>query len=418
MPPPATCRLPTRTDRPKSVPKAPAAHRHAESERHALVIGAGLAGAAVCAVLARSGWRLTLVDAAHGPAQAASSLPVGMLSPHVTRAPTPLSRLSLLGVADTRAELERLVPQGHGWQACEVDNLGHDAGRWPAALVRPAALVNAWLDEAGRLVPLTTRWNQSVAQLRESSADAAAPSFWTALGPDGSSIAQAPVVVVCAAFGSLSILSGEGAGLLPPDALPLRPVKGQMSLAELTGEPLADRPQRDNGVHVPCYEDVGLAPEWPTRIWAMGSTYVRGDAGTEVTDAEHERNAHSLLAMNPMACARFREAAQANRLLGWAQARCASLDRLPLAGAVPDTSALLPMMRLANRRARPGLSDVPRLPGLYMLGALGSRGITLAHWCAKALAARIHGLPFEEGPPDLLAAIDPARFAWKQARRG
>lgn len=400
------------------MPKASAAHRHAQSERHALVIGAGLAGAAVCAVLARSGWRLTLVDAAPGPARAASSLPVGMLSPHVTRAPTPLSRLSLLGVADTRAELERLVPQGRGWQACEVDNLGHDAGRWPAALVRPAALVNAWLDEAGRLAQLTARWNQPVAHLHRRPANTATdhPS-WTALGPDGTLIAQAPVAVVCAAFGSLSLLSGEGVDL-PPDALPLRPVKGQMSLAELTGEPLADRPQRDNGIHVPIYEDAGLAPEWPTRIWAMGSTYVRGDAGTEVTHAEHERNAHSLLAMNPMACARFREAAQANRLLGWAQVRCASLDRLPLAGAVPDTDALLRMMcTQVHRRARPGLPDVPRLPGLYMLGALGSRGITLAHWCARALAARIQGLPFNEGGPDLLAAIDPARFAWRQARK-
>ncbi|MCU0927326.1 MAG: FAD-dependent oxidoreductase, partial [Hydrogenophaga sp.] len=60
-------------------------------ERHALVIGAGLAGAAVCFALARRGWRLTLMDAASGPAQGASALPVGMLSPHVTRAPTPLS---------------------------------------------------------------------------------------------------------------------------------------------------------------------------------------------------------------------------------------------------------------------------------------------------------------------------------------
>ena len=55
--------------------------------RHALVIGAGLAGAATCAALARRGWRITLTDAASGPAQAASGLPVGMLSPHVTRAP-------------------------------------------------------------------------------------------------------------------------------------------------------------------------------------------------------------------------------------------------------------------------------------------------------------------------------------------
>jgi len=138
----------------------------ADRSRHALVIGAGLAGAAVCSALAAKGWRLTLLDAAKGPAMAASALPVGMLSPHVTRAPTPLSRLSALGVAATRAELERLLPQGQGWQACEVDNLNHDAGRWPASLVRPAALVHAWLDEATRLGRLIAHWNQPVAYLR------------------------------------------------------------------------------------------------------------------------------------------------------------------------------------------------------------------------------------------------------------
>ena len=66
--------------------------------------------------LARRGWHATLVDAASGPAQAASALPVGMLSPHVTRAPTPLSRLSALGVADMRDQLEQRVPPGAGWQ--------------------------------------------------------------------------------------------------------------------------------------------------------------------------------------------------------------------------------------------------------------------------------------------------------------
>src|SRR5690606_11391539 len=120
---------------------------------------------------------------------------------------------------------------------------------------------------------------------------------------------------------------------LPMGALPLRPVKGQMSLAELTGEPLAKLPQRDNGVYVPCYEDHGLAPEWPSRIWAMGSTYVRGDASTDITSDGHERNAQSLQAMNAQAASRLHEAAAANKLLGWAGVRCASLDRLPLAGA-------------------------------------------------------------------------------------
>lgn len=413
---PATCRRPQKAE----TRATPAASTLTAPDRHALVIGAGLAGAAVCAALARRGWRTTLMDAGSGPAQAASALPVGMLSPHVTKAPTALSRLSALGVDDTRAELQRLLPQGHGWQTCEVDNLGHDPGRWPCALVRPAALVQAWLNEAHQSTGLTTVWNAPVAQLRRGSSSGTAThphARWQALDAEGLLLAEAPVAVVASAFGSLALLQASEPAL-GAAALPLRPVKGQMSLGAQTGAPLAPRPQRDNGVFVPVYEDAGLAPQWPTRVWTMGSTYLRGDASTTLSDTDHERNALSLQAMLPEAAARLRAAAAQGALLGWAQVRCASLDRLPLVGAVPDVAALHSCMEQAgSRRGRVALDDTPRWPGLFMLSALGSRGLTLAHWCAQLLTAQIEDTPLDGVAPDLVQALDPARFAWRQARK-
>lgn len=388
------------------------------------MIGAGLAGAAVCAALARRGWRITLLDAASGPAQAASALPVGMLSPHVTKAPTALSRLSALGVASTRAELERLLAPGHGWQACEVDNLGHDHGRWPAAMVRPGALVQAWLNEAPQTTRLATVWNAPVARLRlcptrnHAGGQGSAPNpDWEALDAQGNLLGKAPVVVVAAAWGSLALLQASAPGL-GVATLPLRPVKGQMSLGAQSGPVLAPRPQRDNGVFVPLYEDAGLAPAWPSRLWAMGSTYLRGDASTSLSEADHERNAQSLQAMCPTAAQHLRAAAANGTLLGWAQVRCASLDRLPLVGAVPDVAALQRSMATAGaRRGRLTLAHTPRWPGLFMLGALGSRGLTLAHWCAQLLAAQLDGEALDGAGPDLVQALDPARFAWRQARK-
>ena len=104
-------------------------------------------------------------------------------------------------------------------------------------------------------------------------------------------------------------------------------------------------------------------------------------------------------------------------LQGWAQVRCASLDRLPLVGAVPHAQALSDHMAAAgSRRGRVPLGDTPRHSGLYLLSALGSRGITLAHWCAGLLAAQMDG-EATQVEPDLVAALDPARFAWRQARR-
>lgn len=381
------------------------------SAQRALVIGAGLAGAAVCVALARQGWQAHLLDQADGPATGASALPVGMLSPHVTRAPTPLSRLCALGVADTRRELERLIAPGHGWWPTEVDNRGHDPGRWSAALVRPAALVTAWLAEAQGLQRLQTTWRAAIERLHRD------PSTqqWQAIGRSGEVLAEAPAAVVASAWGSHALLCQSVPGL-DSQALPLRPVQGQMSLGPWAGPPLAERPQRDNGVFVPLYEDSGLPPAWPARIWAMGSTYERGATHTDIRAAAHERNALSLEALVPAAAQHLRKEMAQDRLLGWAQVRCASLDRLPLAGGVPDVQAWQ-QQRLQNPKVRrPALADFPRLPGLYTLSALGSRGLTLAHWCAQRVAQDITGqVPSDE--VDLLAAIDPARFAWRAAKR-
>ena len=386
-----------------------------DARRHALVIGAGLAGAAATSALALRGWRVTLLDAASGPAQGASSLPVGMLSPHVTRTPTPLSRLSALGVAHTLAELQRLVPQGAGWQACEVDNLGHDPGRWPATLVRPSALVQAWLREAQAIDACTHRWNTAVQRLSRVASDDTT-SHWQAWDAQGRCVGEAPVVVVAAALGSVDLLAGN-TGPMSLDDLPLNPVKGQMSLGALQGAPWAERPQRNDGVFVPHYRDEGLLPDWPGAIWAMGSTYERGAANTAVTTEAHERNARSLENIAPAAAQRLRNALAQGQLLGWSQVRCASLDRLPLVGAAANTEAWRQWLEAGRaQRQRAALADVPRWPGLHLLCAMGSRGITLASWCATQLAMQISGEPSQVDPA-LIAVLDPARFAVKNARR-
>lgn len=379
------------------------------------MIGAGLAGAAVCAALARRGWRLTLIDAASGAAQAASALPVGMLSPHVTRAPTASSRLCDIGVAATRAELARLLPSGAGWQDTEVHNLLDDPGQWPATLVRPGALVQAWLQEAAQTSVLETLWNASVDRL-EAHTSATGQHQWVALDADGQVLAQAPHAVIAAAFGSRALL----APLAPqahPQAWPLRPVKGQMTLAALSGPALAAHAVRQNGVFVPCFKDPGLAPAWPTRIWAMGSTYERDVNSTHTTAEAHARNGESLAQMNAVAAQGLQAAQAQGRLLGWAQVRCTSLDRLPLAGAVPDLARLGdPSHRALLHRGRLPLGQVPRLPGLFSLCALGSRGLTLALPLAQQLAAQMDGAP-PTLEASLLRAVDPARFAWRQAKR-
>lgn len=386
----------------------------------AVVVGAGLGGAALVRSLCREAVTVTWLDAAPGPASGASALPVGMFSPHVTAQPTPLSRLTGLGVSHTRAELDRLLPPGHGWRATEVDNHGHDAGRHPACLVRPGALVQAWHDEAHATGRLHTRWNTQTSTLQRIG------GAWQVLNPAGHPVACAAMVFIAAAYGSLPVLAAS-LGLEDSD-LPLRPVKGQLSygpLSEATSAADAERPQRQDGVYVPCFEDSRPPPEHPARLWAMGSTYERGVDNSEVSETAHLRNLASLEALHPGAAQRMREQMADGRLRGWAGVRCASLDRLPLAGALPDATVI--QTRLGQppfHRRKPRLDELPRLPGLFTLSALGSRGLTLASLCAEHLVQQALGHPPHplhlSHPPveaSLWASLDPARFLWRRLKR-
>jgi tRNA 5-methylaminomethyl-2-thiouridine biosynthesis bifunctional protein len=190
-----------------------------------------------------------------------------------------------------------------------------------------------------------------------------------------------------------------------PNDQTLRPVKGQLSFGRLTTEPLAAHPVRDQGVYVPCFED--STHPCGGRLWAMGSTYERGHTDTTVTAAGHDRNAASLAATLPDAHTLFQAQRASGELLGWAQVRCASPDRLPMAGALPDASAL---------RASMKLGDVPRLSGAWTLCALGSRGLTLSKLGAELLAAQMENEPWPI-EKSLGLALDPARFALKNTRK-
>lgn len=397
-------------------PRWPVPPPHAPATRSALVVGAGLAGAAVCASLTRRGWHVTVLDGASGPAQAASSLPVGLLSEHLTAQDTVLSRLSRSGMALQWRELQRLVPPGEGWQATQVSHLRanddggtdpqpplpHAVAPTPAAMVRPATLVRAWLAQAQDTGLLHARWGSPVARLR-CVEDAQGSPTWQALDTHGGVLAQAAHVVLAAAFGSAALWprvpDSENTGDL------LRPVKGQLSFGPLTDASLAPHPVRDHGVYVPCFED-STHPQI-SRLWAMGSTYERGVNNTTVTSQGHERNAASLAPTLPTAHAVFERQRAQGELMGWAQVRCASPDRLPLVGAVPAEGPWRANMRLP---------DVPRETGLWTFCALGSRGLTLSTLCAELLAAQMSGEPWPL-EKDLGLALDPGRFALKRARK-
>ncbi|HNH88609.1 MAG TPA: FAD-dependent oxidoreductase, partial [Thiobacillaceae bacterium] len=139
-------------------------------------------------------------------------------------------------------------------------------------------------------------------------------------------------------------------------------------------------------------------------IHCLGASYA-WDEGTELRTEEHAGNLVRLAHMLPGAEADLEPASLDGRV-GF---RAATPDRLPLVGALPDPASVL------ARDCR--LADLPRLPGLYGLLGLGSRGLVWASLAAEALASRLDGdpLPLEA---DLVDALDPGRFRLRAHRRG
>jgi tRNA 5-methylaminomethyl-2-thiouridine biosynthesis bifunctional protein len=107
-----------------------------------------------------------------------------------------------------------------------------------------------------------------------------------------------------------------------------------------------------------------------------------------------------------------------DELTGRVAFRWVSDDRLPIVGAVP--AAFAEGLGAPSTRAGAARLDQPRfvarLPGLFVFGALGSRGIASASLGAQMLAAAIAGSPVP-AEADLVDAVDPARFLSRRYRR-
>lgn len=203
------------------------------------------------------------------------------------------------------------------------------------------------------------------------------------LGASGELIAHAPVVVVA---------SGTHAGAFAQTrGLPLAAIRGQVT--HIPADALPPLPV------VLCGDGYVTRPA--NGICCAGATY-DFDADTALRQSSQDENLERLAQV-----LRQTDVGAGLPLAGRTGFRAVSPDRLPLVGALPDAHAAITGSRL---------SDVPRLPGMYGVLGLASRGIIWAPFAAELLASQIEHepMPVER---DLAAAFDPARFALKAWRR-
>jgi tRNA 5-methylaminomethyl-2-thiouridine biosynthesis bifunctional protein len=412
-----------------------------------LVIGAGLAGAATARALARLGREVLVFEADKEPGQQASGNAAGLFHGTLDAADSAYARLyraaslcaateyreflsgaagewgvlqqppaaagtgspgsrragavqGLLRQADPgqtlkgmRELLSRLgLPQDYV-QALSAQEASRHAGvvlHSPCWLYPGGGWVcpRDYIDHALATAGVSTRLGQPVQALRR------AGPHWQLLGPSGQVLAQASHVVLANAQAAAPVLAGLG---LP--AMPLHRTRGQVSHWPTAAA--------DRTLKLPLAGD-GYAISLPPTssgngLTLCGATWQAHDEDNSLRSTDDEHNLMRFERLTGLDTPRGRPAPEGR--VGW---RLHSDDRLPLAGAVP-AAHMEPGTRLDQCRF------VPREPGLFMLTALGSRGLTWAPLLGRLVAAQITGTPAPL-ESNLADALDPARWTARAAR--
>lgn len=388
---------------PRHTPQRPAGREPlAPGARHAVVVGAGLGGAACALALARQGVACTVIDALAAPAQASSGNPAGLFHGTVNPDDGPHARFNRAAALATQALLAELgLAHQHGLLRLETrlapdamqgapgyvqalsaeaasalagTALAHPAWFYPGGgALDPGAYTRAMLAASGA----TLRLGMAVSALRE------AAGGWQLLGPDGGVVASAPLVVLAGGHGQLPLLA---------------------QLTDLPQDLVVQRGQLSHLANAPWCPALPIAGEGYAiadgqgGLWC-GATAQDGDLDPALREADQADN-----------LARYA------RLAGRADAPCSALagrvgwrliapDRLPLIGGLASAGPLAEQLRLQ-----------PRRPGLVLCTAFASRGIGWAALAGRLAAALALGSP-RPLEADLLDAVDPARFALRRLRR-
>jgi len=389
----------------------------------AIVVGAGLAGAAAAQALARLGVAVTVLDRRETPASEASGNPAGLFHGTVNAADGSHARLfraaalvaqreyrsavaqgvsghveGLLrqetregGIAAMLATLHRLGLPADYVQALETAAASRHAGvplGAPAWFYPGGGWVSPpdWVRHALTTPGVRFMGGAEVDAVERSGGD------WLLHDAAGHALAQAPIVVLAHGVGAARLLAPLGG-----TAWPLTHSRGQITHFGTT----ATLPLR-----LPVAGD-GYALPLPGAGLLCGATQEAAEPDGDDTprEADHRFNLQRLQRLTGLPPPA--DLASCQGRVGW---RLHSGDGLPIAGAVP-----LPVATMTRGQRLDQARLLPRRDGLFVLTALGSRGLTLAPMLGRLVAAQATGTPWPL-EQDLADAVDPGRWIVRAAR--
>jgi tRNA 5-methylaminomethyl-2-thiouridine biosynthesis bifunctional protein len=423
---------------PRVASRRPAFRVGSSGPRHVAVIGAGLAGAFAARALADQGLQVTVLDRAPEPASAASGNPAGLFHGVFHPDDGPHARAHRAAALQARVTYARACAQG---VPGAVDGLlrlesadGVDAGRtldailcdsglprdylqaWPAHRVQQAGgpAVPAWFYPGGGWMspPALVRWALEHAAIEFRGGVAvrelrARAGGWDVVADDRGVFAVDAVVLAGGTeLPALAVGLSGGDDFLST----LLTTRGQIGILA-PGTPGLRAPR------VPIAGG-GYALAMADGRVVFGATTHADDVDPSPRDEDHAHNLAQLAAVTNSVIDSSPADLRAGGLLaarvGW---RATTPDRLPWIGAFPAAWIAPVEGGSAPAPRRPDQPrHWPRVPGLFVLGALGSRGLTWAPLAGRLLASWITDAPFPI-EADLVAALDPARVAARRTRR-
>jgi len=338
-------------------------------QRKVIVLGAGLAGTAVTERLVHRGWEVSLIDAARGPAQAASGNPSGVVRPLISRDDNRSSQFTRASLLYAIQRWERLHLHRHpAWHPTGVVQIARDAaqleqwqemlsgarlpGEWVqfftqaeatrfcgypvpyggllfplAGWAEPILLCQQSLDSAPN--PVRTYWNKTIEVLKRSSD---VNQDWLALDTQGNTIDRAPHVIIASGAGP-HIEDSAIHSFLPASLRPLQRLRGEITQF--------DRPLDAHPLEIALCGEGYVCPT-PDGSWSVGATYDETPSFQMTPKGIQENTDKLKLLMGiPGDECKLKGGRASYRSVAW--------DRLPLIGADPEQAGIWHCRALASR---------------------------------------------------------------------
>lgn len=347
-------------------------------QRKAIVVGGGLAGAAVCERLCARGWEVTLHEKHAEPAMEASGNHAGAFHPVATPDDSVFARLTRAGFLYSLSQWKKY--EGLRWDACGALQLAREekeeASQRRAAAGQPAEYVQYVEREAASRhagVPLAAGglwfprggWIQPRSLVR-SQLEACGDGLKVFFNDEKHEIEKDQLVILAN--------SSAAPTLCPVPHLRLRRVRGQLTYVP---------EDRIEAPHVVVLRGGMVLPP-VDGLCMVGASF---DIDDEDPLPRAESQAGNLDRLQNILSVNLKNEPFENRVAF----RCVAADRLPVVGKIAGN--------------------------VYGAFAYGSRGLVWAALAAELLAAELEGEPLPlEGK--LADALQPGRFARRAARRG